>query len=180
MLNKKHDIRNNKAYESADGFSTSIWGAPLWHILHVISFNYPVRPTDEDKLHYKQFIMSLKYVLPCRACRENYFQNLKDVKFSSRDLKNRYNFSRFIYRLRQEVNNKIGKGKLPTSYYKTRHAYECFRAQCKKTTGNERGCTEPKHYVKSRIVMKIAPLDQLRESPSLDISKECFNVPYPI
>ena len=26
---------------------TSVWGPSLWHSLHTISFNYPVKPTKE-------------------------------------------------------------------------------------------------------------------------------------
>lgn len=29
-------------YESGDGMITAVWGPPLWHVLHTISFNYPV------------------------------------------------------------------------------------------------------------------------------------------
>lgn len=175
MSERKVNIRNDRLYESNDGFSTSIWGEPLWHILHIISFNYPVNPNKEDKKHYEEFILNLRYILPCSVCRINYAQNLKNVRFSSNDLKNRHQFSRFIYRLRQEVNNQIGLGKLHMTYYKIRHAYECFRAQCAKTSSNERGCIKPKNYVKSRIVMKIAPATQLANTYSMNIDDNCYN-----
>ena len=38
---------------------TSVWGSALWHVLHTISFNYKVNPTNEDKMNYKIFIESL-------------------------------------------------------------------------------------------------------------------------
>jgi hypothetical protein len=28
---------------------TSVWGSPMWHVLHTISFNYPIKPTKEQK-----------------------------------------------------------------------------------------------------------------------------------
>ena len=31
-------------YISNDGMLTSVWGPPLWHVLHCISFNYPNKP----------------------------------------------------------------------------------------------------------------------------------------
>ena len=49
MSNKVFD---NEDYNSGDGMMTSIWGPPLWHELHTISFNYPTKPTKDDKLHY--------------------------------------------------------------------------------------------------------------------------------
>ena len=66
-------------YNSNDGMVTNIWGPSLWHVLHTISFNYPVNPTSDDKKNYKQFILSLRDVLPCRACRENFADNIKQI-----------------------------------------------------------------------------------------------------
>lgn len=172
----KSDIRNNSAYEANDGFSTSIWGDPMWHILHIISFNYPVKPTAADKDHYKMFICSLEHVLPCAACRRNYKQNLIDLNFSKKDLQDRHHFSRFVYKLRQEINHRIGAGELPMSYYKTRNAYECFRAKCGKPKKGQKedGCIWPKKHVKSRTVMRIAPVTELKHVPSLQISRGSF------
>ena len=76
---KKHKKRTytKKHYQSGDGMVTSVWGPPLWHYLHTMSFNYPVKPTPADKRNYKNFILSLRHVLPCRYCRENLTKNLK-------------------------------------------------------------------------------------------------------
>ena len=38
---------------------TGVWGCSLWHFLHTISFNYPINPTETDKINYKNFILSL-------------------------------------------------------------------------------------------------------------------------
>ena len=56
---------SKKDYESNDGMLTYIWGPPLWHVLHTISFNYPVNPTDEDKMKYECFILSMGFILIC-------------------------------------------------------------------------------------------------------------------
>lgn len=55
---------------------TKVWGPMMWGFLHTISFNYKVHPTEEDKENYRSFIYSLKHVLPCRYCRENYTKTL--------------------------------------------------------------------------------------------------------
>ena len=55
---------------------TKVWGPMMWGFLHTISFNYKVHPTEEDKDNYRSFIYSLKHVLPCRYCRENYTKTL--------------------------------------------------------------------------------------------------------
>ena len=34
---------NKDDYESGDGMLTSVWGPSLWHSIHTMSFNYPVK-----------------------------------------------------------------------------------------------------------------------------------------
>ena len=41
-------VFNKNHYNSGDGMLTYIWGPPMWHTLHTISFNYPVKPTKEQ------------------------------------------------------------------------------------------------------------------------------------
>ena len=52
-------MKNNtfckKDYESSDGMLTSVWGPSMWHTLHAISFNYPVKPTSKQKRDYFRF-----------------------------------------------------------------------------------------------------------------------------
>ena len=67
----KKYVFTKKDYNSGDGMLTSVWGAAQWHFLHMISFNYPVNPTVEDKKHYKDYIYNLRYILPCKYCRIN-------------------------------------------------------------------------------------------------------------
>ena len=62
-------------YNSNDGMLTSVWGPGMWHYLHSMSFNYPINPTHDDKIHYRQFILSLRNVLPCGKCRKNLKKN---------------------------------------------------------------------------------------------------------
>ena len=59
--NKKSKNRKTKKvykkgdFKSGDGMLTSIWGPSLWHALHCISFNYPVKPTIQNKKNYNIF-----------------------------------------------------------------------------------------------------------------------------
>jgi Erv1 / Alr family len=55
------------------------WGPQLWHSLHMIALNYPDRPSASDKLNYKLFFESLKDVIPCLACADNYTEHLNDM-----------------------------------------------------------------------------------------------------
>ena len=42
-------------FKSGDGMLTSVWGPSLWHFLHAMSFNYPVKPIKEDKKNYRNY-----------------------------------------------------------------------------------------------------------------------------
>ena len=39
-----------KDYENNNGMLTTVWGPSLWHSIHTMSFNYPVKPTKPNKL----------------------------------------------------------------------------------------------------------------------------------
>ena len=127
---------NDKDFKSKDGMLTSLWGPSLWHYLHTMSFNYPVEPTETDKKYYKQFVMSLKYVLPCKYCRMNLRGNLNSYSFNRYCLKNRANFSRWMYDLHEHINTMLKK-KSGLSFEEVRERYEHFRARCSETSVNK-------------------------------------------
>ena len=72
----KEGVFGEDEFNSGDGMLTTVWGPSMWHFLHTMSFNYPVKPTCDDKQNYSNFIRSLKNILPCRYCRENLTRNL--------------------------------------------------------------------------------------------------------
>lgn len=112
---------------------TQFWGPPGWKFLHSIAFNYPVKPTLEDKHAYKLFFTSMAFVLPCKYCREsysNYIQHLPiDNYLDSRD-----SLAFWVYLIHNEVNNKLRKqGFLidpDPSYEQVCYFYNQFRAKC--------------------------------------------------
>ena len=161
---------------------TSVWGPPLWHYLHTMSFNYPVKPTAADKRHYKNFILSLRYVLPCRYCRENLSKNLKALPLTDKEMKSRASFSRWVFKLHELINTMLGK-KSGLKYCDVRERYEHFRSRCvtekpkifkfKKTRKRkEKGCTEPLYGQKAKCVIKIVP--QKEKCKTLTIDKKCI------
>ena len=83
---------------------TSVWGPSLWHTLHTVSFNYPVKPTIKDKINYRRFVLELKYVLPCKYCRMNLRKNFKELPLTMAKMKSRETFSRYIYDLHELIN----------------------------------------------------------------------------
>tara|TARA_B100000925_G_scaffold152572_2_gene114467 strand:- start:10662 stop:11309 length:648 start_codon:yes stop_codon:yes gene_type:complete len=179
--NNKNKVYNDKDFKSKDGMLTSVWGPSLWHYLHTMSFNYPVEPTDADKKYYKQFVMSLKYVLPCKYCRMNLRGNLKAVPLTDTVLKNRANFSRWMYDLHEHINTMLKK-KSGLSFEEVRERYEHFRARCSETSVNkimeelkkisknkkEKGCETPLYGHKSKCVIKIVPKEAKEKTFQMD------------
>ena len=169
-----------KDYSSGDGFVTKVWGPAIWHALHTISFNYPVSPTNQQKHQYRDFILSLQHVLPCKYCRQNLKKNFKAMPLQMDDMKSRDTFSRYIYGLHEKVNTMLKKHSGLT-YADVRERYEHFRSRCKidptiqhrtKTKKGHSGCTEPLYGKKSKCIIKIVP--QTVRGSSMQIDQKCM------
>lgn len=182
--NKSKRVYTKNDYKSGDGMLTTVWGPSLWHYLHTMSFNYPVCPTKEEKKNYKKFILSLKRVLPCKYCRINMVKNLKAVPLNREALKNRTNFSKWMYHLHEHINKMLNK-KSGLTYCKVRERYEHFRSRCtlkihipkqkvkkKKTRKKEKGCTDPLYGSKSKCLIRIVPKENREKT--LIIDKKCI------
>jgi hypothetical protein len=168
------DKTKKMAFNSRDGFSTKIWGPATWHLLRVISFNYPPEPSELDIDNYMQFIRSLGNVLPCGACRENYPHNLETAGFGRQVFRDRDSFGRFIYRLEQIVYQMTSKQKdLPATFEQNRATYECFRAKCAQTKGQEKGCVQTDDYIPSRGIVVVVPQSSYPHIHSLNVQEMC-------
>jgi len=201
MHNTRHRTFKKKDYLAGDGMLTKVWGPGMWHFLHTMSFNYPVNPTTDDKKHYKEFVLSLQYILPCKYCRQNITNTFKEHPITDDNMKNRDNFSRYIYNLHETINKRLKK-KSNLTFCDVRERYEHFRARCvqdvpklfnpldsvkiadhgskNKTRKNkanskdssEMGCTEPLYGKKSKCVIKIVPDEE--KCKTLQIDKKCL------
>jgi len=154
--NKPDRTQKNKytrrEYNSNDGMLTQVWGAPLWHFLHTMSFNYPVSPTSVQKKQYKEHLLSLQHVLPCKKCRDNLAENFKENPITQKDLQDREAFSRYVYNLHNKINFKLGK-RSGLTYEDVRDRYEHFRARC--SDDSELGCNTPLKPGKKRCLLRI-------------------------
>jgi hypothetical protein len=172
-------------YNAPDGFQTSTWGPATWHFMHTISFNYPVNPSYQDKVNYRNFILNLQYVLPCKYCRINLKTNFKQLPITMETMKNRESFSKYIYELHELV-NKMLKKKSNLTYYDVRERYEFFRSRClderknfkkckqEKVVKKEKGCTEPLHGKKTKCIIRVVPHDDINDSFQID--KKCNKI----
>lgn len=167
----KKRVFTKKDFKDGDGMLVSVWGPAQWHFLHTMSFNYPVKPTSEDKKHYREYMLNLVNILPCKHCRENLKKNYKAFPITMEYMKDRNNFSRYVYRLHERINKNLGK-KSGLNYCDVRERYEHFRARCSdespkifkfnktKKHKKEKGCTEPLYGKKAKCVIKIVPNEE--------------------
>jgi hypothetical protein len=169
---------NNQDFGSPNGMLTTVWGPSLWHSLHTISFNYPVKPSKQDKVNYFNMFLGLQNILPCKICRVNLHNNLKIVPLTKSTMKNRHTFSLWLYKLHEQVNKMLNKTS-NLSYNNVRDRYEMFRSRCitskhnkpKKTKKKERGCTTSLYGKKSKCIITIVPINNKQKTFS--ISNKC-------
>ena len=180
----KKRVFTKKDYISGDGMVTKIWGPVAWTLMHTISFNYPINPTNEDKKNYRDFIINLQYVLPCKYCRMNLKNNFKQKPLKMCHMASRETFSRYVYELHELVNKMLHK-KSNLTYCEVRERYEHFRSRCteekpkvftfkrtKTQKKKEKGCTEPLYGKKSKCVINIVPQED--KSETFKIDKKCI------
>jgi cytidine deaminase len=99
-----------------------LWGPGMWKFLHTISFAYPNKPTEDEKMYHLQFMLNLQYIIPCGKCRQNYISNLYDLEINVNHFKNKTTFSTFVFDLHNMVNKELGK-KIQTDFQKIKRQY---------------------------------------------------------
>jgi hypothetical protein len=165
-------VFSEKDYNSNNGILTTIWGPPLWFSLHCISFNYPNNPTEKQKHEYKSYFISLKNILPCKTCRENYEKNLQILPIDDKVLKNRKSLSKWLYKMHELVNKSLGK-ESGLTYEDVKNRYETFRSRClidpkEKQKKEHEGCTEPLYGIKSKCALHIIPKNSKASTFKMD------------
>lgn len=85
-----------------------IWGSHGWKFIHSIAISYPEKPSEEDKIKYKQFFISVGDVLPCESCQKHYKKN---VVMSDLDkaLTNNKTLFKWTVSLHNKVNRSLNK-----------------------------------------------------------------------
>ncbi len=175
MMRKTKKLKKtytNADYHSGDGMLTTVWGPGMWHFLHTMSFNYPVKPTKEQKNQYRNFVLSLVNVLPCKYCRINLAKNFKVLPLKYSHMESRDTFSRYIYHLHEHV-NKMLKKHSGLTYDMVRERYEHFRARCTNTVvkTEEKGCTESLYGEKAKCILRIVP--QTKKCNTFQMDDKC-------
>lgn len=100
---------------------TRFWGPSGWKLLHAITSQYPIKPTESDKVTYHIFFNTLPVILPCIYCRQsltNYYDKVpitKRLDNNTLPLDNRNSLKYWLYTIHNLVNDKLrGQGLIST------------------------------------------------------------------
>lgn len=111
--------------------NTKKWGPPAWEFLHAITFNYPIKPTPNDKQRIKNLFYILGDNYPCAYCRDSYKIFIEEIKID-KFYDSRYGVVLWLYLIHDLVNKKLGKKSIP--FKEVVSKYEKQRAGASKHT----------------------------------------------
>ena len=87
-----------------------IWGPKLWFISHAIAFNYPDKPTDQEKEAHRKWFELYKDIIMCEVCRNHYREHYAEDPVENH-LENKEQLIKWVWNLHNAVNESIGKNK---------------------------------------------------------------------
>lgn len=126
------------------GFSTPVWGPPLWRILHSVAFAMSPKVgasletdativgesmTPELANYVAMWVMDLGYVMPCSYCRTSFREFWKDLELEVGPLPSvivNNNFDRWMYVLHEKVNDKLDFQFFEQDVRGRRFTFECI------------------------------------------------------
>ncbi len=89
------------------------WSRPLWIFLYTILSMYPDNPSQETQQYLYNFLIALQAIMPCNTCAEHFLAHLSSPNFKEA-LTSKYNFSKWIFHVHNDINLRTGK---PTLSY---------------------------------------------------------------
>ena len=85
-----------------------IWGRSAWDFLYNVAYVYPGDEDSYQKNAYKTFFLNLKYVLPCRMCRDNFEGHTKNIPID-KYLKDNKSLVEWVTKVQNKVCEEKGK-----------------------------------------------------------------------
>ena len=101
--------KNNNPAEQELSLNPEYWGPKFWDVLHLAAVGYSTTPTPAEKLGFRMFFDSLRYVLPCQKCRGSYETYLNTRGIRDSDLQSRDSLFRWVFELHNSVNLNLDK-----------------------------------------------------------------------
>jgi hypothetical protein len=83
------------------------WGRSAWHMLHTMTFVYPLDPSGDEQNDTKDFFeKTLPKILPCKVCSYHYKELIAKYPIQN---KNRETLSRWLVDIHNQVNLSLKK-----------------------------------------------------------------------
>ena len=94
-----------------------IWGPGAWTLLHSVTFNYPEKPTQQDKNEFSDFFYALANVLPCSVCQDHFKKHLNNlpIKFY---LESKETLTKWLFEIHNLVNQDTKKKTIKYKQFK--------------------------------------------------------------
>ena len=86
-----------------------VWGPSLWKSIHYIALAYPMNPSDDQNIIYKNYFTSVQAILPCSICANNYARHLIELPLDDEVLKNKETLVKWTIDMHNKVNEENGK-----------------------------------------------------------------------
>jgi hypothetical protein len=86
----------------------SIWGPNFWYVLHIITFSYPLNPSEYDKRAYHDFFTTVKDVIPCDICKKHYSKYIMEYPIGPH-LDSKANLIKWLIQIHNFVNLSLDK-----------------------------------------------------------------------
>lgn len=87
----------------------NIWGPHGWKFIHFVAMAYPRYPTEQQKIQYKSFFLSLANVIPCTLCANNYKEHIEQYPLTDKVLQNNESLVEWTILMHNLVNKENGK-----------------------------------------------------------------------
>ena len=96
---------------------TSKWGPTYWSYIHMITLNYPNKPTKKER--DKHFFMVRNFIdtLPCPTCR-NEINNIINDNNLRNSLGSKEKFMKYFWNIHNQVNKRLNKPQLSLKKFK--------------------------------------------------------------
>jgi hypothetical protein len=91
-----------------NGYSKEYWGPRLWYLLHKITYNYPIKPSNDEKSFYLKYFSTIVRIIPCPYCSDHLFTAIQNDRLYL-SLENRQLVIEWFKSLHNKINASNGK-----------------------------------------------------------------------